>query len=468
MKTTDSDRQKFRQLMAGALEGQLDETERQALNQILAASAEARREYRAMMDLHARLHLEYTGGREADFMPGARPFRQEVISRKVFWPRWLAAAAAIALVAVLLWPGRGETSAFATLEISASARWGCGDLPTREGSRLGQGTIKLEEGLAMIRFDSGAELSLEAPVEIQLLDAMNCRIIHGTAVAHVPESAIGFRLGTPSAMVIDYGTRFAVSVDPLSGGTRTQVFEGLVDVENPSTGERVSLKSGQRASVQGRQTGPVTEGLEERFHAALSETTSSGPDWVRLAATKDAYTGYFLVTDSREILYVKNATTGFHRKTYLGFDLSGIDPTRISAADLHLQFEPTGLGLASYVPDATFTVYGLVGDDQPWDDAGLRTQKAPADIKGTGAGLVADKVRELGSFVVPQGVQRGSFGIDGETLAEYLREHAGSTITLIIVRNTVETNNAGLVHGIASHRHPVLPAPTLAIQMRQP
>jgi hypothetical protein len=469
MKSPDFDHQKFRQLLAGVLEGRLDEAERQAFNQMLAASAEARREYRAMMDLHARLHLEYTGGREADFMPDATPTtpsRPPVRSRPAFWPVWIAAAAAIALFAVLFRPSRGEAQPFATLATAASARWGSGDLPTREGARLGHGTLKLEEGLALIRFDSGAEVSLEAPVELQIIDAMNCRITYGTAVANVPESATGFRVGTPSAMVIDYGTRFAVSVDPASGGTRTQVFEGLVDVENPTTGARVSLKSGQRASVQGDQTGPVTEGLEERFHATAPDSLPSGRDWLRLAATKDAYVGYSLRTDSEELLYVKNSLTGFHRKAYLGFDLSGIDASRIKAAGLHLQFEPTGLGLATHVPDATFAVYGLASGDQPWDENHLYRHTAPANNKDKGDELVADEVRKLGSFVVPQGIQRGRFGIDGETLAVYLREHAGSTITLIVVRETIETNSAGLVHGIASHRHPVLPAPTLAIQLR--
>ena len=469
MKSPDFDHHQFRQFLAGALEGQLDEAERHAFNQILASSAEARREYRAMMEMHARLHLEYTGGGGVDFMPDARPNRPEPPSRQTFWPGWVAAAAAvIALLAVLFWPDRGgATKSFATIQTAASARWGGSDLPTREGSRLSQGTLRLEEGLAMIRFDSGAELSLEAPVEIQLIDAMNCRITHGTAVAHVPDSATGFRLGTPSAMVIDYGTRFAVSVDPQSGGTRTQVFEGLVDVENPSTGERVSLKSGQRASVQGAQTGPVAEGFDERFQISPSESTPAGANWLRLPATKDAYIGFILKTDSDELLYLKNGKAGFHRKAYLGFDLSGIDASRITSAGLHLQFEPTGLGLASHVPDATFSVFGLASGDQPWDENNLRPHNAPANIKGSGAGLVTDQVRKLGSFVIPQGVQRGRFGIEGEILSTYLREHAGSTITLIIVRETVETNSAGLIHGIASHRHPVLPAPTLAIQMRE-
>jgi len=464
MNTPEFDRKRFRQVLAELLDGSINETARVELNQVLSSSAGARREYREMMDLHARLHLEYTGGGGADFMPGAAPTRtaKSTLTRL---PLWLAVAAAVALVAVLLSRSHNNAETFATIQSAHATSWGQGDLPTRKGSRLGQGTLKLEDGLAVLRFDSGAEVSLEAPVELQLLDSMHCRIIQGTAVTYVPESATGFRVGTPSAMVIDYGTRFAVSVDPQSGDTRTQVFEGLVDVENPATGEKVSLKTGQRASVQGRQTGPVTEGFDERLHSVAAPSLRTGRDWLQIETTKDAYIGFHLRTDSTQLLYVKHGKDGFNRKAYLGFDLKGLDPANIAGATLDLQFESTGLGLASHVPDATFSVYGLVRD-QPWAETKLWRRNAPANIIGTGAGLVSDQVRKLGSFVVPQGVQRGRFGIEGEPLADYLREHADSTITLIIVRDTAETAKPGLVHGIASHRHPVLPPPTISIRIR--
>jgi hypothetical protein len=465
MKRSDFNQNRLRQLIAEALDGQLDEAGRRALNETLESSAQARRYYRELMDLHARLHLEYTGGREAEFMPGSpQGLREKPHPSR---PRlWLAAAAAVALLAVFSWRGAGDPQPFATLETAHSARWGSGDLPTREGSRLGAGKLRIEEGLAVIRFDSGAEVSLEAPAELMIVDAMNCAITHGTAVANVPDSAIGFRIGTPSAMVIDHGTRFAVSVDAASGGTRTQVFEGRVDVANPTTGEVVSLKTGQRNSVEGRQTGPVTEGFDERFQAGLPEIVPRSADWSLLESSKDAYTGYILETDSDQLLYVKHGQKGFHRKTYLCFDLAGIEAVRIDSAELMLQFEPTGLGLASHVPDATFSVYGLMHSDVPWDEDELRPYNAPANIEETGTGLVANEVLKLGSFVITQGVQRGNFGIASEALVDFLRERAGSEVTLIVVRETAETGETGLVHGIASRRHPTLPGPTLAIRLR--
>lgn len=468
MKSTHFDQKRFRQLMAEALDGGIDEAGRQALNELLASSAEARRAYRGIMALHAQLHLEYNGGGAAEFMPGpapARPGKPHPARRLL----WIAAAAAIALLAVLIPRGGGQSPSpsIATLQSAHHARWGSSDLPTREGSRLGHGTLRLEEGLAVIRFDSGAEVSLEAPAELVVIDSMNCRITFGTAVAEVPESAIGFRIGTPSAMVIDHGTRFSICVESGSGDTRTQVFDGMVELENPKSGEVVMLRTGQRASIEGQTTGAVTDGLDERFSTTRPEPLPGGPGWMLVESFKDAYIGYALETDSDQLLYVKHGQDGFHRKAYLGFDLSGVDPARIGSAELMLQFESTGLGLASHVPDATFAVYGLADAGHPWEEGRLWPHNAPANVKESGAGLVADQVRKLGTFIVPQGIQRGRFGIEAEPLADYLRERSGSTITLIVVRETTETAGTGLVHGIASHRHPTLPAPTLAIRLRE-
>jgi hypothetical protein len=466
MNAPDFSPRELRRLMAEALDGQIDEAGRRALNGILERSADARRHYRELMDLHARLHLEYTGGREVESMPVAGPRRPAAASRRPWVPAAITAAAAC--LAMLLIFGWGRDGSFATLKTVSSATWESSELPTTEGARLGSGSLRLEQGIAILRFDSGAEVSLEGPVELTLLDAMNCRVTRGTAVANIPDSAIGFRIETPSARVIDHGTRFAVSVDPATGRTLTQVFEGLVDVENASTGEVVALKTGQRSSVDGRMTGPVTDGLQERISAEPDAAMSQGSGWSLIETSKDAYIGPILSTDSEVLLYVKREDTGFQRNAYLGFDLSDVDAAGIGSAELTVHFTPTGLGLASHLPDASFTVYGVEGDNDPWEEEDLRPHNAPANGDDKMARVDPEQVRKLGSFVVPQGVQHGRFGIGGEILATHLRERAGSTVTLIVVRDTAETGETGLVHGIASHRHPVLPGPTLAIRPTMP
>ena len=97
-----------------------------------------------------------------------------------------------------------------------------------------------------MKFDSGAEVVLEAPATLILTDAMNCELTQGTAVSDIPESALRFRIKTPSADVVDFGTRFAVSVYEETGETHTQVIEGRVQVEYAQSDEVVELTTGQR------------------------------------------------------------------------------------------------------------------------------------------------------------------------------------------------------------------------------
>jgi len=70
--------------------------------------------------------------------------------------------------------------------------------------------------------------------------------------------------------------------------------------------------------------------------------------------------------------------------------------------------------------------------------------------------------------MVGHGVQRGRFEIDGERLVDFLRERAGSEVTLIVIRETPEIRTNGLVHGFASRRHPELPGPLLSIRLSEP
>ncbi|MCP4856977.1 MAG: FecR domain-containing protein, partial [Fuerstiella sp.] len=170
---------------------------------------------------------EQTAAASFNTSAGATPARSLKRSGTV-----VIAIALIALLAMALWPQHPADETFATLEQSRAAFWESGDLSTADGSRLGQGTLRLAEGLATLKFDSGAEVVLEAPATLILADAMNCELTRGTVVSDMPESAHGFRIKTPSADVVDYGTRFAVSVYEETGETHTQVIEGRVQVEH--------------------------------------------------------------------------------------------------------------------------------------------------------------------------------------------------------------------------------------------
>ena len=368
----------------------------------------------------------------------------------------LAIAAVLALMLTLIFKkGPLADSSFATLEETHAALWESGDLPTSNGSRLGQGTLRLAEGLAALKFDSGAEVILEAPATLELFDSMNCRLAAGTAVSDIPDSALGFRIKTPTADVVDYGTRFAVSVFEGTGETHTQVIEGKVQVEDAKSGEVVELTTGQRNTVLGETFGKPTEGENQEPSTLPAKPIKHGPEWTLLEPVKDAYTGYVKSHNSNTLLLVKNALESetITRIAYIGFDISEVLQETIEEAELLLHFTPTGWGLASHVTDSQFSVYGMVGDVPKWDESILHG-KFPGK---------PDTVH-LGSFHIPQGVQKGRFQIKTEALTEFLRDHTNSEISFKVVRDTVESENGGLVHGFASRRHPVLPPPTLAIR----
>lgn len=371
------------------------------------------------------------------------------------WGTMAIATALIALLALVFWPQHPVDETFATLEQTRAALWESGDLPTADESRLTRGTLRLAEGLATLKFDSGAEVVMEAPATLILTDAMNCELIQGTAVSDIPDSALGFRIKTPSADVVDYGTRFAVSVHEGTGETHTQVIEGRVQVEYARSDEVVELTTGQRNTVIGETLGAATDGAEHEHQTIAVQTIDHGPAWTLLEPVKDAYTGRVKGHNSEILLLLKNSiNSGTNRIPYIGFDLKGINRERIEEAELLLYFAPTGWGLASHVPDATFSVYGMVGEVPEWDESILHTLRFPGD----------PDVVHLGSFTIPQGVQKGRFHIRTEALSDFLRNHPTSEISLKVVRDTEEQHSGGLVHGFASHRHPVLPPPTLAIR----
>lgn len=414
---------------------------------------------RALLHTNLRRTMQRRGI-ETSTQTQLRPSRKRPVATQLRSHLWMSIAAvfvAMSGLVFLLRPASDQT--FATLEQTRAALWQSGELPTADGSRLGRGTLRLVEGLATLRFDSGAEVILEAPTNLTLFDAMNCELIKGTAVSDIPDSALGFRIKTPSAEVVDYGTRFAVSVHEGTGETHTQVMEGRVQIEYAASDQVVELKTGQRNTVAGESFGEAMDNAEPEPRTIPAMRVDYGPDWMQLETSKDAYTGRVRGHESVVLLYLKKAPDGsqVNRVSYLGFDLDGVDPKRIDAAELSLHFAPTGWGLASHLPDASFSVYGLDGEVPEWDESILN-------------GHFPGKPGEahLGSFVIPQGVQKGRFQIRSDALRDFLLEHAGTEVTLKVVRDTKATELGSLVHGFASRRHPILPAPTLAIRLMNP
>ncbi|MDF1824296.1 MAG: DNRLRE domain-containing protein [Verrucomicrobiales bacterium] len=467
----ETDRDELLELANSYLEQSLSAEEAARLESILESNEEARRCFVDFTHDHAALHWEQisSAADEIEELSDYRPRRLPTM-----W-QTLAAAAVISLLALALVKPQPKSEDFATMTRTAAARWESGPLPTMNGARLGAGTLKLVRGLATIQFDSGAEVVLEAPAELELVDAMNCVLTRGTAVAEVSEGAEGFMIKTPTANVIDHGTRFAVNVNPSTGGTQTQVFDGLVEVELPATGESIELHRGQRNFVAGQELGDASEGLEEATWAPSSLPRHRKGNWVEITtADPGGDDGYVWGGEpnnhvSDELLLLKHSQDrkGPHRKSYLKFNLGPIESGAIKSAELNLRFTPTGWGLASHVDDSRFNVFGLTADNlDNWTHNTLKWENAPANDTNTGTTLQKEAATLLGSFQIPQGLQSGTFGIRGEKLVNFLNQDENRSATIVIVRETIENSSGGLVHAFASARHPNLPAPTLTLQVK--
>ena len=471
----DSDSDHLLELAHGYIEASLTAEQIAELEAILSGDPEARRIYLDFLHDHASLHWDHVralGDEEVieDFPP---------LRARRFPPLWqvFAAAALIALLALVATRPEPRDTSFATMKKTEAAQWESGTLPTAEGARLGSGEIDLVRGLATITFDSGAEVVLEAPARLILVDAMNCVLERGTAVAEVGESAKGFTIRTPSARVIDYGTRFAVNVDSKSGATQTQVFDGLVEVEEPESKKRIALREGQQALVTGASLGGISEGVEEGTWSNPESPVRPKDPGMRTLTTADpggadAYVwgGKPTTHTSETLLLLKNGlgNDAPHRKAFLRFPLDTIAPGQIAEARLELRFTPTGWGLASHLGDSEFTVYGLIDDSlDGWDAATLGWSNAPGHDPAGGNAMRKDQVRELGRFTIPRGIQTGSFGIEGEALEAFLNADGNRRATLLIVRETSETRGGGLVHAFASSRHPTLAPPTLELNLSE-
>jgi hypothetical protein len=471
----------LRNLIDAHLREALDIAGAKKLSDHLSENADARKLYLEMTDLHASLAVDETlWVKQPEWVE--KEETETITSFRTYIP-WALAASVVFLLSLFLFPKPKEDPTFALIKDSYSATWEGGDLTTEQGSRLRDGTLRLAEGLVTLKFDSGAEVTLEAPVSIKLIDSMKCELTNGTAVTYVPESALGFRIITPEADIVDYGTRFSVTVFEETGETHTRVMEGKVKVEYSRTGEIVELSEGERHTVKGNGFAiPPAENFRE-LGTMPDKPLQHGPGWTFFESSKDAFVGripnHLFVTDDKEVvnllkdsyvgwvhnhnsevlLLVKNAKSQgpMNRQAYMGFDLSGIDRASIEEADLLLHFAPSGWGLASHLPDCTFNVFGLTGEVRDWDESSIHDK-----FPGT------PETVYLGSFVLAKGVQKGRFGVRTEDLTTFLKTHPHSQISFMVVRETKETEDGGLVHGFASRRHPTLPAPTLAIRLKTP
>lgn len=440
------------------LNSELTDAQADELNQILRESEEARQLFASESQLHGLLHTavaEEAVERVADitattFEQATRSLQEGVSSGRLMLLSALAAGLLVA-AGLQLWTAASAEKTIAVLASGENAAWES-SLPTTPGSELTAGSLRLISGIATIRFDSGAQVTLEAPSHLVLDNPMRGQLLAGSAVIDVPDSAVGFVIETPDGYAVDHGTQFSVLVDQKQRRSSFEVLSGEISVYASDSTDEVRLTEEQSAAV-------TAHGVEKRDRLESEGMLEQLPDVVRLV-TNGRATSIIRSNDSSylhpDFLMAKleSADAGFDRRSLFAFDLARLDLSFMKSARLRLNLVPSGLGSAVRLPKANqFAIYGITDESAANWQVGCDWEIAPSPENGV----------LLGTFEVPRSQQRGAFGIESKELLQFLRSNQNGSVTFLLMRQTGELQRGGLVHSFASDFHPEASGPVLEL-----
>ena len=241
------------------------------LQQTLKEDASARERFRERMDLEAGLRTLIS---ETRAIPVASPSKLNVSSepsnrsgRRMFVAVAVAASVLIAL-GLLVWDGWNTSDTELTadadqLRPDSPAVTLIGDLrqqsdcewitnPAGEQGRFASGLLSLQKGAAELKFDSGTQITLEGPCELEVASDDSVSLFAGKVFVSVTDRSSGFALRTPESTIVDEGSDYAVSIE--EDATEVHVFDGRVawipetsgDLQNEALRERIDAGEAKR------------------------------------------------------------------------------------------------------------------------------------------------------------------------------------------------------------------------------
>jgi len=447
-----------------ALDGLLTPEEHDALKADVIRDAELRAAYVDQVWLHSALRAD------RDALAGLlqEPPAEEKIVRR--WPVavWAASiAACVTLVVSAL--SFGKSSLFhppvATLVQAENCKWAGSDLPTAVNSKLGVGKLALVEGIATLKFKSGATVTIEAPSTLEILTPMHCRLIEGSLTAEVPKPAHGFIVDTPDIKVKDLGTKFGVTASSV-GNSQVRVFQGEIEIGGLGDGkpklltEGKGMQVGKGATVAGQEPTRGQLVQEANGWTAIPTSFGRGKDSYARRGDGGAPMG------QHPLIMVKHTdiTAGRknERRAVIAFDISQTTVANVKEAQIVLDPKPSGYGFSSLVPDSRFAVYGITDESlDEWNENELRWDTLPGCADD---GPAANSTRRLAEFWIPRGGSGGPITVRSDALAEFIRSKKDGLASFIIVRETGETDPSGVAHAFASKENPTGRPPTLRIK----
>lgn len=260
------DEARLKQLVDAYLDQTLVPAEREELELILMSSEQARQEFWSHVHLHATAR-EWAIRRIAMGMVDATVHCLTLV-RKTRIRNWsVGIAAAAALVVGGLWLGARQspgtngasplsvvtpnTDPVAVLALAADTEW-IGSTPA-PGSPLLPGMLRLVRGNVRIDFLSGAQMTIQAPVEVELVTDMRANLRSGNIHVFAPPAAVGFTVEAGDLIAVDRGTEFGMtrSIDhPAS----LHVLDGIVGVaRTDAPHDFKEIRRGGAVSLSGQE-----------------------------------------------------------------------------------------------------------------------------------------------------------------------------------------------------------------------
>lgn len=241
--------ERLEDLIVRYLGDELDQAEEQELAALLAESDEARALLATYLRLEgATLTLADAGclsqpSQVSTGIPIAAPRSPGRWWQSATTVAWVTAACLVAFATIVFLrrdsaqqqevadpvPQAVEQPAFATITRVVDVDWSSETPAHLPGSRFRPGTLALDSGVVALEFDSGVQLVLEGPAELELLTAERGFLHYGRLRSHVPQSAQGLTIDTVEITVVDLGTEFGLTIDE-AGNAEVHVFDGEIQL----------------------------------------------------------------------------------------------------------------------------------------------------------------------------------------------------------------------------------------------
>jgi len=266
---SDSEFSRISSLFEASLAGTLTTQQREDLEGALAESEELRIAYLQAMSMH--LDLDQLSRSDEDLPEAVRPTAAAsavVPNDTKWWQRRMFLAGLAASLLLLLSiataqfmaesqspvanspQGSGEVHLPMIVEVANARLFGQGGDP-KPGQKvtLGKKYI-LTHGYLSLQYHSGARAVIKAPSVFTAQGVESLMVRSGRCSVYAPPGAEGFELLSPSAKIIDLGTRFVVDIAE-TGETQLTVVEGeatMSALEQHSL-PTMHLRSGDAAQV---------------------------------------------------------------------------------------------------------------------------------------------------------------------------------------------------------------------------